>query len=70
MLYNRQPTNILNHPIIEPLSSMTLKAAENLRDKVFKDDIEEIEKNLLLASLNPIKYKKVYLIYTLALLLK
>jgi Leucine-rich repeat (LRR) protein len=46
--------------IIEPLSSMTLKAAENLRDKVFKDDIEEIEKNLLLASLDSVKYKKVY----------
>jgi GNAT superfamily N-acetyltransferase len=46
--------------IIEPLSPMTLKAAKNLRDKVFKDDIEEIEKNLLLASLDPIKYKKVY----------
>jgi len=46
--------------IVEPLSPMTLKAAENLRDKVFKNDIEEIEKNLLLASLDPIKYKKVY----------
>ncbi|NOX15236.1 MAG: GNAT family N-acetyltransferase, partial [Epsilonproteobacteria bacterium] len=48
------------HPfIIESLSYMTLKAVENLRDRIFKDDLEELEKDLLLASLDTIKYKKV-----------
>ena len=44
---------------IEPLSRMTLKEAEKLRDSIFDDDIEDIEKDLLLASLNITHYKKI-----------
>lgn len=43
--------------MIEPLSYMTLKEAERLRDNTF-DDIEDIEKALLQASLNTSLYKK------------
>ena len=46
--------------LIEPLSYMTLKEAEKLRDRIFKEDLEDIERDLLLASLNPERYKKVY----------
>ena len=46
--------------IIEALSFSTLKEAEELRDKVFKEDLVDIEKKLLLASLNPMKYQQVY----------
>ena len=42
---------------IEPLSYMTLKKAERLRDDIF-DYIEDIEKDLLQASLNTSRYKK------------
>ncbi len=45
--------------IIEPLSYKTLKEAENLRDSIFRDDLEDIERDLLLASLNTTRYKKV-----------
>ncbi len=44
--------------IIEALSYMTLKEAETLRDRIFKDDLEDIEKGLLLASLDTTRYKK------------
>ncbi|MFK5936833.1 MAG: GNAT family N-acetyltransferase, partial [Sulfurimonas sp.] len=44
--------------VLEPLSYMTLKEAERLRDDIF-DDIEDIEKDLLLASLNITRYKKI-----------
>jgi GNAT superfamily N-acetyltransferase len=46
--------------IIEPLSYMTLKAAESLRDRIFENDLKKIEKNLLLASLDPKRYKRIY----------
>ena len=45
--------------IVVPLSHITLKEAENLRDRIFKDDLEDIEKGLLLASLNTTQYKKI-----------
>jgi len=45
--------------IIEALSYMTLKEAETLRDRIFKDDLEDIEKGLLLASLDTTRYKKI-----------
>jgi len=43
--------------IIEQLSSTTLKEAEKLRDDTF-EDIEEMERDLLRASLDNIQYKK------------
>ena len=46
--------------IIEPLSYETLKEAENLRDNVF-NDIEENEKLVLKASLNPEQNQDIYL---------
>ena len=46
--------------IIKPLSYETLPQAQALRDRVFANDIETIEKDLLLASLDPQKYKDIY----------
>jgi len=45
--------------IIEPLTYLSLKEAENLRNKIFKNDLEDIEKGLLLASLDTTRYKTI-----------
>jgi len=45
--------------IIEALSYITLKETENLRDRIFEDDLEDIERGLLLASLDTTQYKKI-----------
>jgi GNAT superfamily N-acetyltransferase len=45
--------------IIEPLTYLSLKEAENLRNRIFKNDLEDIEKDLLLASLDTTQYKNI-----------